>query len=286
MPEICSNDNNSMKGVILLLILISITFSCTHLKYLQAFNRYKGKPKIVESTTYTVSGRDSSTNEKMAYKNVFYFDRKGRTEKHLMYKSDGSLSNGGWNYVYDKAGNILQNTLYNLDSSVNVRNNFVYNKYGQQILREYVSGKRKTITKTEFDRIRKIAVTEAYTNDTVFHEKTILSYDDKWREIELKSFNKSGQLERRIENVYDQKDNLILSRWYDSTNRLYEFYKTNFDNRKNRTRIEHYRVKDGDTTLIGTTHMEYVYDEKGNIIYEGLISNGRNTWVTRNVFHY
>jgi hypothetical protein len=275
-----------MKILILFLAFILGISSCTTLRFLEAFNGYNGKPKFVESKTYTVSGSGDSVIDNLAYKNIFHFDRKGRTVKHLSYKADGTLSNGGWNYIYDKMGNIVQNTLYNIDSTVMVRNNFSYNKYGQQILRKYVSGIRNTITKTEYDRMRRIGVKEGYMDDTVFHEKTILSYDNKWREIELKTFNKSGQDGTRIEKVYDQNGNMILSRWYDSTNRLYEFYKTNFDNKKNTTKIEHYMVKGADTTLFSTTEKEYGYDEKGNIIFERLSSNKRTRWITRNQFHY
>jgi hypothetical protein len=285
MPEICNNDN-FMKGLILVIACIFFSISCTQLKYLERFNGYKGKPKIVESTTYRDLGKGDSAGEKASYRNVIYFDRKGRIVKDLVYKQHGSLSNAGWNYVYDKWGNMLQNTLYNLDSSINVRNNYSYNEFGQQIRREYILGKTNSITKTEYDRKRRTAVIEGYTNDTVFHEKTIITYDDKWRQIELKIFKENGELERRIEKAYDQNGNMILSKWYDFANRLYEFYKIDFDNRNNRTGIENYRVKLNDTTLVNTSRIKYEYDEKGNIIYEGSISNGRATSVKRTRFHY
>jgi hypothetical protein len=274
-----------MKRAIELLSIAFLCFSCTQLKYLEPYNGYKGKPRTVESTTYRVPGKGDTVNEKLRFGDIHLFDLKGRIIKHETYGSD-SVRNGWWIHVYDKNGSIIQNKIYRSDSSVSVVNNYQFNKYGQEILREYVSGGNKAITKSTYDRKMKEVTVEGYRNDGSFNEKTIIYYDDQWREVEIKSYFQTGKLKTRIEKAYDQNGNNILSRWYDSNNELYEFYKTGFNENKHRTSIEKYRVKNGDTTLIQETKMTYRYDARGNIIYESIGSNEANSWITRTRFIY
>jgi hypothetical protein len=272
-----------------LILLFGFIFSicgCTHLKYLNAFDGHYGSPKIKESRIYHFSGTGEASTEKLAGRNVYYYDRKGRKEKHLIYRGNESKVSGWLNYHYDKAGNVVEVIIFDADSNINVSNKYSYNRYGQQIFREYVSGNSRTITKTEYDREKRKAIKIGIINDSVFHEKSIIFYDYKWRDIEIQSFNKRDNMERRIEKVYDNIGNEILSQWVDSTNRMYEFHKFFFDSRKNKTKIENYRINNNDTSLAQTTRFEYKYDEKGNVVYEMLISNGNKLRITRNSFKY
>lgn len=275
-----------MKLTVVLLLCISMLSGCGYLKNLDAFNGYKGKPRIVESTYYTISLQGTNAVEKRSSKTVFYFDRKGRTIQHLMYAADGSTINGRWTYVYDNAGNMVQSTLYTNDSSIKIPTNYKYNQYGQEIWRAYMTGNRKTITTTLYDRVSKTAVIKSITNDTIFQEKTIIVYNDQWKEKELKSFDENDQFKRRVEFEYDHNGDQVLSKWYDAGNQLYAFYVTEYNQSHHKTRIQYYRVKGSDTTLVNTAQMEYVYDDKGNIIYEALLSNGKKVNVTRNQFQY
>lgn len=245
---------------------------------------------MVVSTSYAVSGKKDSLREKVVSKSVLYFDRQGRTIKRLTYRSDsdGSLRDARDSYVYDKKGNLIQDTFYELDGSIGVRNNYRYNKFGQQILREYSLGKmqEKTITKSTYDRTKKIAVIEGHTTKGVFTEKSVISYNDKWQKVEITGYTKDGRLQIRTDMQYDENGNQILSNWYDSTNRLHEVVKDSFNSMNDKIKSEAYIIKRNDTVLIGTTRFEYRYDLRGNVIYEGLITNGRTTWITRNEFTY
>lgn len=275
-----------MKYFVCLTLLVLLSFGCVTSKQVKAFDGYKGRPKVVESKTYSILKTQGGIIEKAAFGFVWKFDRSGRKISDLNYGADDTVALGRWEYVYDKAGNVLQNTRYNAKGGFDVRNTYRFNRYGQEVFREYNSGAQRTITTTTYDRKRRTAVIEGYTNDTVFHEKSIVAYDYQWRETEIKSFNKNGQLQRRIEKFYDLKGNNHLSKWYDAGNRLYEFYTTAFNDRNDRISVLHYRVKSQDTTLAGTTTWEYEYDQMGNITYEALLANDVKTWVTRNRFWY
>jgi len=263
------------------LIIILILGSCSNLKYLNAFDGFKNKPYKVESTTYRVIDVDSLAKEEMAFKSIYFYDSKGRKFKSTGFKSDGSPSSGGWNYSYDKYGNETQITLYNKDSSINVQNNFKYNKFGQQIEREYISDGKKSITKNIYDRKNRIQKIIGEKNDGSFSEKAIQRYDKQWRKIELISYETQSKQKSRIEFFYDEKGNENQSKWYNSENNLYEYYNSTYNFNNDRIRIEKYRIRNGKSKLISDTKTEYKYDEKGNCIEERLIFNGKASWITK-----
>ena len=268
---------------VLILILFS---SCSGLKYLDAFDGFENRPEKVESTTYRVKYMDSLPLEEMAFKHVSFYDPKGRKIKSTTFKSDGSPSSGGWNYTYDKNGNEIQNTLYNIDGSINVRNNYKYNKYGQKIEREYISDQKKSVTEYLYDRKNRICKIYGKESDGSFKNQEILIYDEKWRKKELIAYDKSGKLKSRIEFFYDEKGNEIQSKWYNSENELYECYNSTYNLKNDRIRIEDYRINNGETKLSNDTRTEYTYDEHGDCVEEKLISNGKISWVTKNKFYF
>jgi hypothetical protein len=278
-----------MRNSIILLFITLLSLSCSRLKYLNAFNGYKGNPKNVVSTNYLsqVSEKGDSTIEKLSFEELYSFDSKGRIVKHLFYSSDSNINKNWWKYVYDKSGNIIQNTLFRKDSSIVVTNNYQFNKYGQIIQREYLGGNDKSITQKRYDRKKREVIIYGYnkTNDSLY-EKEKIYYNDKWKDKEIIGFNKSGKLNTRIENEYDDNQNNTRQNWYDSNNKMYEFYKNFFNEKNDRIRIEKYNVRKGDTTLIETSKIEYQYDLKGNVIYERFHSNKSTSSITRTKFLY
>jgi hypothetical protein len=273
-------------GRLILIVFVFSIYGCMHLKYLHAFDGHYGSPKIKESLMYYFSGTGETSIEKLAGRNVYYFDRRGRKQEHLIYRTNEIKPVSYWKFNYNQSGNLIQVISYNADNSIDVSIKYSYNKYGQEIFREHMSGNNRIITKTEYKRDNRKAIKIGILNDSVFHEKSIIFYDYMWRAIEIQSLNKRDNMERRSEKVYDNIGNEILSRWFDSTNRMYEFHKFFFDTKKNKTKIENYRINNNDTSLANTTRFEYKYDEKGNVVYEMLISNGNKIRITRNSFKY
>ena len=276
---------NHMKIFKSLLILFLFS-SCSSLKYLDAFNGFENRPEKVESTTYSVKYIDSLPLVEMAFKIISFYDSKGRKIKSMTFKSDGSPSSGGWNYSYDKNGNEIQNTLYNLDSSINVQNNYKYNKFGQKIEREYFSDLQKSVTEYIHDRKNRICKIYGKKSDGSFKDQEMLKYDEKWRKKELISYDKSGKQKSRIEFFYNEKSNEIQSKWYNSENVLYDYYNSTYNLNNDRIRIDHYRINNGETKLSNDTKTEYTYDEHGNCVEERLISNGKISWITKNKFYF
>jgi hypothetical protein len=255
------------------------------LKNSKSFDGYKGKPEKLDSRTYRVLVNDS-TKLDFSHRNSYYFDRNGKKIKDVMSGSEEGSGGRVLEYVYDRKGNIIHNTVKEQDGTVSVQNNYMYNDRGQETQREYLLGSSKTITKTAYDFIERTSVQTRYKNDTIFDGKALIAYDRKWRAVEIKSYGRNGALSSRIEEVRDRRGNVILSRWYNSSNKLYEFYKYSFDKRNNRIGIQQYTLKAGDTSLGQTTKFDYIYDRKGNIVKEGLIMDGKLLWVTKTEFKY
>lgn len=268
------------------LIIIIILGGCSNLKYLDEFDGFKNKPKEVESTKFRIKYVDSLPKEEMAFKYIYFYDSKGRKFKSRSFKSDGSPSSGGWSYSYDKYGNETQITIYNIDSTINVQNNYKYNKFGQQIEREYISSGEKSITKYFYDQKNRIQKIIIKNEDGSFRENAVQRYDKQWRKIELTSYDAQGKQKSRIEFFYDERGNENQSKWYNSENKLYEYYNSTFNFKNDRIRIEKYRIENGESKLVSDTITQYKYDEKENCIEERLIYNGKISWITKNKYKY
>ncbi|WP_304141336.1 hypothetical protein [Mesoflavibacter zeaxanthinifaciens] len=274
-----------MRKAIFIIFLICISCN-SNLKYLNQFDGFNGKPKKIESTTYKIEYKDSVATEKMAYKNIEFYDSKGRKIKTLMYKSDGSPSTGGIYYSYDKFGNEIKSIMYKRDSTINSENLSKYDKYGNKIEGIYISGNRKSSTKRIYDRKNKTVKIIGKKGDGSFKENAIQKYDDKWNKIELISYDSIGNQKTRIEFGYDKNYNLNSYKWYNSKNELYNFSKTTFNENNDPIIALGYRVKNKDTILNKTTKFEYKYDEKKNVIEQKLFSNDKLVWTTKYNYEY
>ncbi|MGJ8551284.1 hypothetical protein [Winogradskyella wichelsiae] len=274
-----------MKKAIVILFIIFVSCN-TSLKYLNQFDGFNGKPKRIESTTYKVEYKDSVAIEKMAFKNIEFYDYKGRKIKTLMYKSDGSPSTGGIYYSYDKFGNEIKSIMYNRDSTINSENLSKYDGYGNKIEGIYISGNRKSTTINIIDRENRTEQIIGKNGDGSFKENAIQKYDDKWNKIELISYDSIGNQTTRIEFEYDKNYNLNSYKWYNAKNELYNFNKTTFNNQNDPIIDFAYRVKDKDSILKKTTKFEYKYDEKKNVVEQKLFSDDKFLWTTKYNYEY
>lgn len=258
-----------------ILVVFTILASCSNLKYLNPYEGYQGKPIMVESINYDVAYKDGIEVENRSASSISYFDNKGRKIKEQDYNSDGTLSWGEWSYKYDKKGNLVQITLYNLDSTIMVNRRIEYNKYG---LPTKVSTLDSETLKF-YDRKNR-SVT-SYTNNSFNNLKSVLRYNSKWKEIEAIEFDDSDNPKSRIEFYYDKKGNEILSKWYNAKDQLYIIYKQEFNSKNHRTKIEKYTIIQGEPQLENVKKIEYNYDNIGNCIQQKYMENDKTTWITR-----
>ncbi|WP_282124313.1 hypothetical protein [Algibacter mikhailovii] len=263
-----------------LLLLLFVLTSCSNLKYLNAFDGYKNTPKEIKLTTFRVKYIDNLPQKEIRTIDIFYYDSKGRRIKNLEVDSNGLPISGETNYSYDRYGNNTQYIFYNKDGTINVKNNYKYNKFGQLI--EKTSD--KSITKYEIDRKNRICKITGRNNHGSITEKALLKYDEKWRDSVLISFDHSDKVKSKIEFLYDKNGNEIQSNWFNSENILYEIYKKKYDFKNNTTQVNKYQIHNGDETLISVTNFEYKYDRFGNSIEQKLIFDGKASWIIEGEF--
>jgi len=216
-----------MKKIHFLIILLLT--SCSNLKYLDAFDGFKNKPKEVESSKFKVYYTDSLSKEELGYKFRYSYDLKGKRINRFFLKPDDSPIDGDWIFSYDKYGNQIQNILYNIDGSIKFQINDKYNKHGQLIESVDIRNGKKSTAKYVFDRKRRLCYLTGKNKDGSFINNTITKFDERWREIELTSYDDKGKLEIRIEYQYDERGNMTISKWYNSKNELYNISKTIFN---------------------------------------------------------
>ena len=89
-----------MKKIAPILIVLLFT-KCSNLKYLNAYDGWKGKPKMVEISYYNVE------KEFWYGKQLIYYDSKGRILKQPNINRAGNIVDGEKKFIYDKKGNII-----------------------------------------------------------------------------------------------------------------------------------------------------------------------------------
>jgi len=90
-----------MKKIAPILIVLLFT-KCSNLKYLNAYDGWKGKPKMVEISYYNVE------KEFWYGKQLIYYDSKGRILKQPNINRAGNIVDGEKKFIYDKKGNIIE----------------------------------------------------------------------------------------------------------------------------------------------------------------------------------
>jgi len=272
-----------MKKFLLILVFGMLLQNCQHLKYLNAFDGYKGEPKIVESQFYEVEVEGEKITEVLSTIDVFHFDDDGRIVKWLdFFGPDKKPAGAGWHYEYDKKGNITEFYLYQLDSTVQNIIHYSHNKYGQ-IIEEKSNNFIKKIT---YDRQNRHAELISRDRNGKFHNKTRWKYDKQWREVELADYDSLDNLTARIEFVYDGKGCRTETRWFNSQNKLSTIYKLAYNGKRDPINKQTHKIKDKDTLITNQRSFEYTYDSKGNVIEEKQFANGKITYITRNIISY
>jgi hypothetical protein len=275
-----------MKINYLVIIAILLLSSCSNLKYLEAFDGYRGQPKKVEFESYRVVVENDRQIEKLGYSIVTYYDEVGRKVRTEDYKSDGSPSTGGTVYSYDKKGNLTKITMYKLDGAINIQNSFKYNKHGQRTERLYTTKTDTIKTVFIFDRKNRIEEIKGWYRDGSFKEYAIQKYDRDWREKELISYDSLGHQTSRIVFEHNKNGNQSSSKWYNSNDELYNIYEKSYNSKNDPVRSKKYHLKDGDTIKIRIEKSEYDYDTYGNIKEHRLYTEGDLTLVRRYNFTY
>lgn len=273
----------NFKNQIVKIIQVSLVFmflaSCSNLKFLEPFDGYHGKPKMVEEIDYNMTSLQGVEYEKCLGSSIRYYDIKGRKIKEQDYNRDGLKSLGEWNYSYDKKGNVKQITLFNLDSTIYTQQNSKYNRFGLRT-RVYTESSESVTTYDIKNRIAKSHGKSSFGNG-----KSITKYNSEWKEIEITTFDSIGNITSRIEFDYDTKGNQIRSKFYNSQNQLYRLYNQNFNNRNDITRIEQYEIINEEQQLVKETQIKRIYDKKSNCIEERYVDQDNITTLVKR-YHF
>lgn len=275
-----------MKKTILIIFII-LTSCNSNLKYLNKYGGYKEKPKKVEETSYEIVNKENIVSERYTGKITVFYDFKGRKIKTMLYKSDDTPSVGGIYYSYDQHGNEIEDIMYNIDSTINSKNNYKYNNHGQQIESIHISfGNIESISKSNFDRHRRIEEIISKYGDGSFREYVIKKYNKNWNSTELISYDSIGNQEGRFEFEYDKNGNKNSSKWYNAKGDLYNFTKTTFNIQNDPVSDFSYAIKGRDTVLEQITRFEYKYYKNNNIKERKLILNDEHIYILRYKYEY
>ncbi|HEY9170610.1 MAG TPA: hypothetical protein VIN72_14050 [Lutibacter sp.] len=267
--------------ILILLIFYFVLSSCTNLKYINKFDGHNGKPKIIESKSYSVVKKNDSIlkGEQMLH-HIDYYDIIGRHLKIFSFRPNGTKSMGGLYYEYDRFGHLSQVTFYNKDSTVNSQTNFIYNKKGQKLSEEHIreNNEQKSIYFSEYLEKRNITKVFGKKSDGTIIEKILMQHNKKGEEIEKLSFNENNTLKSKITFRYDNKGNLIEQIWYNSEGVPLNKYTKTYDKNNNYIYGEKYRLI-GKDSLINTTKRQIEYDKKGNVLKYIFFENDKPTLI-------
>tara|TARA_R110001592_G_scaffold196498_1_gene444312 strand:+ start:3626 stop:3979 length:354 start_codon:yes stop_codon:yes gene_type:complete len=117
-----------------------------------------------------------------------------------------------------------------------VQINKVYNKYGQPI----IESSKSEIKKTSYERKKRTSTLISKKANGAFRDKSIVKYNNKWQEIELKTYDSISDFKSKIEFSYDKKGNEIESKWYNSKNIVNTIYNSTYNSNYDRIRIDKY----------------------------------------------
>lgn len=265
----------------ILLIFYFVFSSCTINKYLNKFDGYNGKPKLIESKSYrVVKENDSILKGEQMLHDIDYYDITGRHLKNISFRPDGNKSMGGLYFEYDRLGHLSQVTFYNKDSTVNSQTKFIYNKKGQKLSEEHIgeNNEQKSIYISEYQEKKNITKVLGKRSDGTIIEKILMKHNKKSQEIEKLSFNENNTLKSKIMFKYDNKGNLIEHIWCNSEGVPLNKYTKTYDKNNNYIYGEKYRLI-GKDSLINTTKRQIEYDKKGNILKYIFFENDKPTLI-------
>jgi hypothetical protein len=263
------------------LVICIFCCSCTQLKFLQAYNGFKGRPKKIEVIHYyLISKPGEKPIEQVSFINVLQFDKKGRTINDADYRKDGRLTTTR-KYNYDKKGNITRLIQTDTLNNTTIDNIQTYNRNGQLIS---VNG-IEFIKNIKYDRKKRTSITSS-TYHNAFRERTLKHYDEHWNVDRSEDCDSLGKIKTSISFMRDENGNEMEARWQFANDGRYETYKTTYDIHGNKIRLEQHILRNGKEESANVIIFELNYDKGGNVIEERLNVNGRITSFIRNMITY
>lgn len=264
-----------MKNILLILVLL-IFLGCSNLKHLNEFYGFKSNPKSIQIDKF----KYENGQEEFKTRTLIEFDRKGRIITHQSFKSDKTPSGGGWEYKYDKFGNVIEQNLLLNNGSYNVKNIYKFNNDGQEVFREYISGSRRIETKSTYDENGNLKEVVGKYPGGKFGEHSIFEYNSQGEKTALISYNSDGSQKSKFEFRYDENGNQIESKRYNAENELQSFTKYSYNKVGDIISTKSYIIKDGQTELINFGKNDIKYDERGNYIEKKLLVDDVPVWLT------
>ena len=274
-----------MKKIAPILIVLLFT-KCSNLKYLNAYDGWKGKPKMVEISYYNVE------KEFWYGKQLIYYDSKGRILKQPNINRAGNIVDGEKKFIYDKKGNIIEYIHYGKDSVIHRNRTYTYNKNGKILELKYIiKDGNKSINYT-YNTIEKSSRASdfVYNKDGTVKEKNISRittfYDKKWNEICHTYYDSDGSIRRKGELKYDKKGNPILNVSFDYKTKKRRITEKKYNKYNDIVSWTIKVITEKDTTITNISEFKYLYDHKNNPVEVKSFSNGKILYKIRNKFLY
>jgi hypothetical protein len=260
-----------MKKIITLFVFSFFLWSCTSLKFLDVFDGNNGRPQKTETLVFEVKYINNEVVIEKKYTIIFIYDKRGRRLVIHTSKPGEDIGLKGMYYDFDKYGNEIRIEIKTNKGLTHILNKYKYNKYGQQIKREYFAFRgdtlsRKVITSHKYFRKGRTDSIIAKMSSKEDAEYMIKKYDEQWREIEYSFLYQSGKLRKKHTYEYDSNGNNILTRYYNSSNKLIKLTYNKFNEKNDLISNLIFKVHNSDTIKTkGQTYYEYKYDSKDNI---------------------
>lgn len=274
-----------MKKIAPILIVLLFT-KCSNLKYLNAYDGWKGKPKMVEISYYNVE------KEFWYGKQLIYYDSKGRILKQPNINRAGNIVEGEKKFIYDKKGNIIEYIHYGKESVIHRNRTYTYNKYGKILELKYIikdGNKSINYTYNTIDKSSR-ATDFVYNKDGSVKEENIGTittfYDKKWNEIGHTYYDSNGNIRRKRKLKYDKKDNQILNVSFNYKTKKRKITEKKYNKYNDIVSWTIKVITEKDTTITNISEFKYLYDHKNNPIELKIFSNGKILIKIRNKFLY
>ena len=268
-------------------ILIVLLFSkCSNLKYLNAYDGWKGKPKMVEISYYNVE------KEFWYGKQLIYYDSKGRILKQPNINRAGNIVDGEKKFIYDKKGNIIEYIHYGKDSVIHRNRTYTFNKNGKILELKYIiKDGNKSINYTYNTKDKSSRATDfVYNKDGTIKEENISNikkfYDNKWNEIGHTYYDSDGSIRRKRELKYDKKGNPILNVSFDYKTKKRRITEKKYNKYNDIVSWTIKVITEKDTTITNISEFKYLYDHKNNPVEVKIFSNGKISLKIKNKFLY
>jgi hypothetical protein len=274
-----------MKKIAPILIVLLFT-KCSNLKYLNAYDGWKGKPKMVEISYYNVE------KEFWYGKQLIYYDSKGRILKQPNINRAGNIVDGEKKFIYDKKGNIIEYIHYGKDSVIHRNRTYTYNKNGKILELKYIIKEGNKSINYTYNTIEKSSRASdfVYNKDGTVKEKNISRittfYDKKWNEIGHTYYDSDGSIRRKRELKYDKKGNPILNVSFDYKTKKRRITEKKYNKYNDIVSSTRKVITEKDTTITNISEFKYLYDHKNNPVEVKSFSNGKILYKIRNKFLY